>query len=275
LINQKPYALDQANNQEINLRTKSYLHKSKCNLFPPIFLKMTEDITRVNTKDVVTRIAGDLLRYMRNRTTHEYGRYVIQWAKEYGATITPEQEASALERLKNTIPEPAQWPSLEVVSNTAQIVKTTKNKPAGTRTASGAKKSTDYRELVVPEGREAPKCNVLLASGGNKGNACGKVCCRVLDEHDMTDDECINMRCNHVFCGQHVSKAGNNDEVKALDRLQKEEAPIVSNGKVVDTKIASEVSEAKAANAGNSAMAKILSKLGGKKSASPPPTATE
>lgn len=243
-------------------------------------------MANLTAKDMVTRVAGEVLSYMHKQLSGETGKIAIEWARQLGANIPADQEAAAIQKLRDMIPEPAQWPLIEIKTHDgvaqSKLVKGS-NKPKAPTSGTGGKKgpagggrkSESYPALIIPPGQEAPKCQVILGSGANKGNMCGRVCSRVLDEHDMTNQECVSMKCRHIFCGQHVSKGGGGDEIKAYDRLtkstEKAGAPIVSNGTVVDGAAIDSLSSANVKSAGNDAMAKIMAAMKSKKAQEEPP----
>lgn len=229
---------------------------------------MADEKGRVNTKDVMTSIVARTMTYVHGQIMKDYGKLFVQWAKEYGANINDDQVSGALERLQVLIPEPVQWPSLEVKARDGMTVKSTKPPRAPHTkedhgTGKKSRKAADFNPLVVPDGMQPPTCQVKYKSGNKKGQFCGRPCVRVLDEHDMTDDNCINLRCNHMFCGMHISKAGGNKEVAALDRLKKAEAAetITANGKTIDANATSGISEASAETAASATMQKIMARV--------------
>lgn len=182
---------------------------------------MNEASGNLNAKDLATNIAMNMLKQVRKEVIAGIGPILVAWAREYGATI--KDENGSLHLLQSKIPDPMNWPSIEVTQS-AKLV-TNNETPKQTRTrqpsakAGASKALTDYKKVEVPDGVKPPLCPVLKKSG-NK-DPCAKAAKYALDEHDPKDNpECRLLTCNHCFCGTHIKKV-DSDETAALDNLSK------------------------------------------------------
>jgi len=226
--------------------------------------------SQVNFKDVATAMSMRMLKYLYNQAKTEHAVMIIEWARKRGANIAPGEENAAISELVDMLPEPGNWPQLELNPVSGQIstnAKAPKIKDGDDSDKATSRKAADFGELKLPEGVEVT-CPVETKSGARKGQPCGRKCTRVLDEHDPSDPRCASFKCEHMYCSMHVAKVGKMDSTLALARLEKAKdakaAPIVAtqDGKttVVDTKMLGELEPADNTVA-SSVMAKLLSKV--------------
>lgn len=176
---------------------------------------------QLNLKDLAGSIATQILGYTCEQATKAYGPVLIEWAKKHGATFKEGEEAMALDILSRMLPVPQRWPSLEVT--TSGKMTTTGDAPVKTTTRKSTtpvKKASEYPLLELPDGVAPPGCPTPKKSGADKGKPCGKPCKRALPEHDPGNNPlCRELKCMHLFCGTHISKAGS-EENEALAKLE-------------------------------------------------------
>ncbi len=233
--------------------------------------------SRINMKEVATAIGMQMLKHTYNIATREQAKMIIEFARNKGADIPKEEEDDAIAELRDLLPEPVQWPTLEL--NTAGGVSTNSKAPgkpskAAKKSDDGSssdkaatRKAKDFNELKAPAGTVIT-CKVEIKSGDRKGKYCGRECKRVLDEHDPSDPVCAKFECAHMFCGTHIVKAAGGSSVLALGRLEGAKDPAVTpvvmtgDGKtVINTQLLGEIKTDSTTEAKANTMAKILAKV--------------
>lgn len=242
---------------------------------------MSEDLkTKVNFKDIATAMSVQMLKYLYRKACGEHARIIVEWARTKGANIPDDQIQQAADELADRLPEPTNWPQLEFNTTTGQAATNAKSpapkkgKEDGDSDKSSSRLAKDYGELKVPEGTVIP-CPVEIKSGARKGARCGKECKRVLDAHDPSLPECASFKCDHMYCGTHIVKAGKMDGTLALGRLEGAKegkaAPVVvdKSGKTstIDTQLIGDLKKDDAADATANTMARLFKKIGAGKAA--------
>ena len=215
-----------------------------------------EGISKLNSKDLATRIASDALAYVFAQVRTEVGKKLAEVARRWGANIPAQSESQYLNELEALFPAPAAWPSVEVVvppvvggvTNSAAAVATNTKAPGRKKAESSAskssepkKKAADFRLLVVPSGMAVPACPTIMKSGDKKDQPCGKDCRRVTDDHDVSNEACASLTCEgHMFCGPHVVK-GAESGGGAVSRLKSsanpEEKPVTFTSEGKETRV--------------------------------------
>lgn len=228
---------------------------------------MNEAASSLNAKDLATNIAMNMLKQVRKEVVGSLGQLIVAWAREHGATI--KDEASALSILQSKIPDPMNWPAIEVTPSTKLVTNNETPKQTRPRAApsanAGKKALTDFKKVEVSDGVKAPTCPILKKTGDKA--PCGKTCKYALDEHDPKEDPmCRLLTCNHCFCGTHIKSVAS-DETAAYDNLSKASN---NNGKPVtvsgsaggqETQIGSKIMGALTENEGKSIGAGVMEKL--------------
>ena len=225
---------------------------------------MNEASGNLNAKDLATSIAMQMLKQVRKDVVGSLGPLLLAWARENGATI--KDDASALTILQSKIPDPMNWPSVEVTASAKLTTNTETPKQTRPRQTNSSKALTDFKKVEVPDGVKAPTCPVLKKTGDK--SACGKVCKYALDEHDPKDNpECRLLTCNHCFCGTHIKKVAS-DETAAYDNLSKASnngsKPVTVSGGgagAQETQIGSKIMGALTENEGKAIGAGVMDKL--------------
>ena len=175
--------------------------------------------SQLNLRDLSTRIAMEMMRHVRDESTKAYGPAIIEWARSYGAQFT--DEAVALDNLRRAMPEPANWPAVEVTPASKISLNNDAPKVVKPRTtpATPGKTVKDFQKISVPEGVTAPLCMIEKKNGANKGQICGKTAAYHVAAHRPNEVEaCRNLKCNHCFCGIHI-KTAETDEASAYQKL--------------------------------------------------------
>lgn len=169
---------------------------------------------KINMKTLAQAMATCMLKETHKTCVSGLGPVLTAWAKEFGANF--EDEEQALKRLQDLLPEPTNWPVVELVPGSG--LKTNTGPPkAPTRKVEGLK-AGDFTKIEVPDGVTPPTCPAVKKSGKDKGSACGKPSKYLLPEHDTDNPECAALTCNHCYCGTHITKAATEDTA-AYDRL--------------------------------------------------------
>jgi hypothetical protein len=211
-------------------------------------------ISKLNVKDIATRIAGDTLGYVYAQARGEVSGKFIELARKWGAVIPPESESQYKNQITELFSAPASWPSVEVtvpptvggVTNSAAAVATNAKAPGrakktdSEKSVSDTRKAGDFRALVVPSGMAIPTCPAIMKSGEKKDQACGKECKRVTDDHDVSDPECARLECGHCFCGTHIVKAasaGGGAAARLKSSANPDAKPVVYNDEGGSTKV--------------------------------------
>ena len=233
-----------------------------------------ESKTRVNFKEIATAMSVQMLKYLYKEASRNHAKIIVAWAISKGANIDPKDIQGAADELADELPEPSNWPQLEFNTTTGQAATNAKSlNPKKSKDDDSDKASKrlakDYGELKVPEGMTIP-CPVEIKSGNRKGARCGKECKRVLDAHDPSNPTCAAFKCDHMYCGTHIVKAGEMDGTLALGRLEgvdKEgkKAPVVIDkaGKTstIDTKLMGDLKTDAQSDATAATMAKLLGRI--------------
>lgn len=231
----------------------------------------------LNMKEISTAIAMQMLKSARHEAVVVHAKRMIEFARKWGATIPPDQESQAINELKEFFPEPATWPSLKVTTESGTLSSSTSAAPRGRPKQdsdpdpkdNSKRKASDYAELKVPDGVSPPLCPAAIKSGDRDGQACGKVCKRVLDGHNPEIPECAQFKCNHMFCGTHITKAAGMNSTAARKRLEKTPDPssspvtVTEEGKTtsLNTVAVEELKPEVSSGAGKSTLSKILAKV--------------
>jgi hypothetical protein len=247
-------------------------------------------ISKLNSKELATRIASDALAYVFSQARTEVAKKIIEVARHWKANIPPESESQFVNELEALFPAPASWPSVEVVippvtpgvTNSAAVVATNAKAPGrkkaetAAKTKSGTtKKASDFRPLVVPSGQAVPTCPAIMKSGDKKDQPCGKECKRVTDDHDVSCEACASLTCvGHMFCGSHIVK-GAESSGGAANRLKSsanpEEKPVTftSEGKEtrIDASAVGAVGGEEAKAAANRSVNRLLDKMKARRAA--------
>jgi hypothetical protein len=175
-------------------------------------------VPALNVKDVATRMSTHILGEIMKQATGEVASKMLEVAKSWGATIPKSEESAFVLQIQELFVQPQQWPAIEVVqTENSTVTRVTTNakapaakgkKKASDKAPTNTKKASDYRAIGnIPAGVEIPTCPAIM-KGERKGEACGRECKRVLDEHDPSEPRCAALQCNHLFCGTHVAAAG-------------------------------------------------------------------
>jgi hypothetical protein len=233
----------------------------------------------LNMKEVATTIAMQLLKHTHREVVVVQSKQIIEFARKWGAVISPEQESNAINDLKAFFPEPASWPTIKVVPEVGTLSTSTAAAPRGRPKQdsdpepkdNNKRKAADFAELKVPDGQAIPNCPAAMKSGDR--DICGKPCRRVLDGHDPSIPECAQFKCNHLYCGTHITKAAGMNTGAARKRLEKtpdeSAAPVTvkENGKTttLDTGVLDELKPATSAGAGKAALSKIFDRVNQRK----------
>jgi hypothetical protein len=218
--------------------------------------KMSDNgISKLNSKELATRIASDALAYIFAQARGEVGKKIAEVGRRWGANIPTESESQFLNELEVLFPAPAAWPGVEVVippvapgvTNSAAAV-TTNTKAAGRKKgdttkakATATKKAADFRPLVVPSGHSVPTCPAIMKSGDKEGQPCGRECKRITDDHDVSNEDCANLTCEgHMFCGSHIVKGAESSggaSARLKTSANPEEKPVTFTAEGKETRI--------------------------------------
>lgn len=239
-------------------------------------------ISKLNAKDIATRIAGDTLAFVFAQARGEVSGKFIEVARKWGATIPVESESQFKNEITDLFSPPASWPSVEItvpavvggVTNSAAAVATNAKAPGrakksdSDKSVSSTRKAGDFRALVVPSGMAVPKCPVTMKSGDRSGKSCDKECKRVTDDHDVSDPECARLECGHCYCGTHIVKAsetGGGATSRLNSSANPDAKPVTYNGEGGTTKVnASAVGNIEsntAAVAGKATVSRLVDKM--------------
>lgn len=244
-----------------------------------------DSVTKVNFKEIATAMSVQMLKYLYRKASNEHAKIIVQWARTKGADIPDDQIQACADELSEALPEPTNWPQLEFNTTTGQAAvnakapasRSKKSKADDDSDKASSLSAKDFGELKVPEGTVV-ECPAEIKSGARKGGSCGKQCTRVLNAHDPEDPKCASFKCDHMYCGTHIVKAGKMDSTLAAGRLEgKKETkakPVVTDksGKTstVDTKLLGELKTDAQSNASAATMAKLLGRIASTKPAANP-----
>lgn len=229
---------------------------------------MNEASGNLNAKDLATNIAMNMLKQVRKEVVGAIGPVLIAWAREHGATF--KDESGALSILQSKIPDPQNWPAIEVTQSHKLVTNNEAPKPARTRApaaSAGGKALGDFQKVEATDGIKAPTCPVLKKTDKTP---CGKVAKYALDEHNLANPECKTLTCNHCYCGTHIKKVAS-DETAAYDNLNKasksdaKPVTVSGGGAAADTpigpKIMGALTEQEGKQIGTGVMEKLMSKI--------------
>lgn len=241
----------------------------------------------LNMKEIATSIAVQMLKHAHHEAVIVHSKQIIEFARKWGATVPPDLESQAINELRDWFPEPATWPTIKVATETGTLSTSTASAPRGRPKqdsdpepkSDGAKlKAADFADLKIPDGVSPPLCPVEIKQGDRKGQSCGKVCKKVLPEHDPEDPKCAKLECNHAYCGTHITKAQGSNSGAARKRLEKAVAAATSGSDPVtvteegktttlNTGVLDELKPATTSGAGKAALSKIFEKVKARKEA--------
>lgn len=181
---------------------------------------MSDSNQSINTKDLTQRIAAEILLQFHAQAATANKKALLTWARNNGAEIATDDEDVTIEALQKELVVPARWPEIQFRTATGTVAAS--KSPPATKSAStrkSSKKAADFGVLKVPKGMDTPKCPAKLTT---REGPCGKACKRVLPEHDPENiDACRKLVCNHMYCGLHVTKVGDNSTLNKVDKLKK------------------------------------------------------
>lgn len=242
----------------------------------------TSTISKLNPKDITTRIAADVLGMVFEQARNEVAKKMMEVARGWGATIPTESETQFLNQIGDLFSPPAAWPSVEIVGGVSNSsgsegggeIAVSKKAPGSRKrqTSDKAPKSTkkaaDFRSLTVVPGQAVPKCPAIMKSGDRKDQPCGRECNKVTDEHDTSIAECARNECGHCFCGTHVVKAAEatgGNVSKNRDADDPDKKPVFYNDDGGETKINSSaigtIDQGRSADVTRSTMEKLKAKM--------------